>query len=412
MTRIQAFRIVCLFVAMLFLVVPSGHAQSLDPATTDKLEAQVEDLQKRVRDLESIVLTLTGTRAAPGHSDGEAGEKRAPAQPAQTSMAAKVAAEKPSGSMKIGGLAFGDYYYVAKNHDASLEDNNGFWLRRIYLTFDKPLNDALDARVRFEMNSAGDFKSASRLTPTIKDAWLRWKFAGKQEAYLGISPTPTFEKIEALWPYRALEKTPLDLQKMADTRDFGVALKGRLGGSERVDYHVMVGNGAGVAGEIDHGKRGSFAVGFSPSKRTSLQFTADYEARSLKGDVSTFQGIFGYSGPRGRLGFQYAHQSREGAPDLGLDLFSAFTVLRATPGVSLIARYDRMFDPNPEGASIAYLPFDPRAQSNFVLLGIDFKVLEEFSLIPNVEVIRYDRMEDGSRPMTDVMPRLTFSYVF
>jgi hypothetical protein len=71
-----------------------------------------------------------------------------------------------------------------------------------------------------------------------------------------------------------------------------------------------------------------------------------------------------------------------------------------------------MFDPNPEGASIAYLPFDPRANSNLFLLGVDFKVLEEFSLIPNVEVVRYDRMEDGSRPVTDVMPRLTFSYVF
>ncbi|RPJ87457.1 MAG: hypothetical protein EHM18_01035 [Acidobacteria bacterium] len=410
MTRASVGTSACVLIQVLFLLPALGFAQAPD-AATGQLEAQVQDLQKRVRELEAVVLKLTGGQDASVDAAQAPAEKVPSVERAEQPMQV-VGAEIPSRSMKLSGLAFGDYYYIAGNHDPSLEDDNGFWLRRVYLTFDKPLSDAIDARARFEMNSAGDFTSPSRLSPFVKDAWLRWKFAEKQEAYVGISPTPTFDKIEAFWPYRAVEKTPLDLQKMADTRDFGLALKGRLGSSEKIDYHVMFANGAGVGGETDHGKKGLFAVGFNPSRTAFLQFTADYEARTGRGGVSTYQGLFGFSGTWGRLSLQYAHQTRGGVPDLELDLFSAFTVLRTAPGVSLVARYDRMFDPNPEGASIAYLPFDPRAKSNLFLLGVDFKVLEELSLIPNIEVIRYDQLEDGSRPVTDVMPRLTFSYLF
>ena len=33
------------------------------------------------------------------------------------------------------GYTFGDYYNFSKNHDSDLEGQNGFWLRRIYFTY-------------------------------------------------------------------------------------------------------------------------------------------------------------------------------------------------------------------------------------------------------------------------------------
>jgi len=95
-----------------------------------------------------------------------------------------------------------------------------------------------------------------------------------------------------------------------------------------------------------------------------------------------------------------------------LDVLSFFGFVNVSPKVTLIGRYDRMFDPNPEGADIPYLPIDPTAKFHFFLTGIDWKVSEEFSLIPNIEVVRYDRRADGTRPATDVMPRVTFFYRF
>jgi len=75
--------------------------------------------------------------------------------------------------MKIRDYAFGDFYWAAASHDESLKDRNGFWFRRIYLTFDKAMAEQLDMRLRFEMNSAGDFGSDARLEPFAKDVYLR-----------------------------------------------------------------------------------------------------------------------------------------------------------------------------------------------------------------------------------------------
>ena len=97
---------------------------------------------------------------------------------------------------------------------------------------------------------------------------------------------------------------------------------------------------------------------------------------------------------------------------MNLDVLSFFGFVNVSPKVTFIGRYDRMFDPNPEGPRIPYLPIDPTAKFHFFLAGIDWKVSEEFSLIPNLEVVRYDEREDGSRPATDVMPRVTFFYRF
>jgi len=70
---------------------------------------------------------------------------------------------------------FGDYYWAAANHDAEMASQNGFWLRKIYLTYDKSINTDFDVRLRLELNSAGDFKTKSALTPVVKDAYLKFK---------------------------------------------------------------------------------------------------------------------------------------------------------------------------------------------------------------------------------------------
>ena len=77
--------------------------------------------------------------------------------------------------------------------------------------------------------------------------------------------------------------------------------------------------------------------------------------------------------------------------------------------VEWFARFDRMFDPNPDGAKIAYIPFDPDARSNFFLSGLAFSPHENVQIIPNIEIVSYDDV--GGNPVdTDVIPRVTFYY--
>ncbi|MFN0180733.1 MAG: hypothetical protein ACKVZ0_18175, partial [Gemmatimonadales bacterium] len=83
----------------------------------------------------------------------------------------------------ISGLAFGDVYLMAQNADTALVGANGVSIRRFFLTFDSELAKAFQFRIRLEGNTAGDFKTASRITPFVKDLYIRYT-TGDQQLYL------------------------------------------------------------------------------------------------------------------------------------------------------------------------------------------------------------------------------------
>ncbi len=314
--------------------------------------------------------------------------------------------------MKISGLAFGDYAWMAASHDPEMEGNNAFWFRRIYLTFDYGFSQAWDFRLRFEANSAGDFTS-SKIEPFVKDAWVRWK-NDRHAIYIGLSSTPTWDLVEGFWGYRDVEKTALDLQKMGSSRDLGVAAKGKLDEGGRVEYHAMIGNGSGTKGETNEGKKALLGLAVHPTDELVIQVYGDVDDRPGDTDRTTVQAFAGWEGDDARLGVQFAHQNRqrEEEASLDLDVLSVFGAVDVSERVALLARYDRMFDPNPDAAAIAYLPMDPTAKSNLLLGGIDIELDAHFHLIPNLEVVFYDDVSGLPKPDTDVVPRVTFSAKF
>ncbi|RMG61699.1 MAG: hypothetical protein D6715_13095 [Calditrichaeota bacterium] len=313
-----------------------------------------------------------------------------------------------SNAGKISGLVFGDYYWIAANHRSDIEDLNGFWVRRIYFTYDKGLSEHLSMRVRFEMNSPGDFSSGN-MTPFVKDAYVKWK-SGLTEIVGGISPSPTFDLIEHIWGYRAVEKTPVDLQKLGPSREFGIAVKGALSADKKVKYHLMLGNGSGSKSDSNKGKKGMLALSFFPTENVVIQAYGDYNDLPGSNDIYTLQGFAAFRSEAGRIGVQYTYQKRQiddpEADDLDLNLGSVFAVAKVAPQVNVFARVDRMFDPNPNGPKISYLPF-AEAKSTFVVGGLDVAVEKKLHLMPNVEWITYDDV-NGVSIDSDVVPRLTF----
>jgi len=313
---------------------------------------------------------------------------------------------------KISGLVFGDAYWVAANESPDIENQNGLWVRRVYLTFDFDLSENWRARFRSELASPGDFKTKANLEPKAKDLYLQWKH-GNHHVTVGLSPTPTFGLTEEYWGFRQVEKVIIDLQKSGGSREIGVSAKGSLGQDKKFRYDVMVGNGNGTSAETNKGKKGMLALSYHPSPDIAFQVYGDVDDRPGHTDRYTLKGFVGVRGEVGRFGAEYFYQRRDvvGGPNIDLNGLSVFGVYRLSPRVNGFLRYDRMFDANPDAGKIAYLPFSPDAKSNLVIAGIDIQPSDQVHFIPNVEAIFYDT-NNGTQPDATVMPRVTFFYTF
>lgn len=313
---------------------------------------------------------------------------------------------------KFSGYMFGDFYYVANNHDANIEGKNGFWFRRIYFTYDQNLSEEFAVRFRLELASEGDFTTRANLEPFLKDGYLKWSRSG-HSVILGLSPAPTWEYFEEFWGYRSVEKTPADLYKFGSSRDFGLAVKGGLGSAKNIKYHFMFANGGGNNGaDTNEGKKLMLALAYEFSQNFFVEAYGDWEERPGPANRYSAQGVFGYKNDKVRVGGQLLHQTREGAvSDLNLLVASGFVVVQAKEKLAGFVRYDRLFDPLPDGPSIDYLPVSDAAKANFVLAGLDYTPIPQVHLMPNFELIFYDETA-GVSPDADFIPRLTFYYIW
>ena len=326
------------------------------------------------------------------------------------------------GSFK--GYMFGDAYYLAAHDDGVNEDTedaiegaNSLWFRRIYLTFDWTFNDAWSARLRTEMGSPGDFTTRATLVPFAKDAYVRWK-KGNHQITLGMSGTPTWAVVEDFWGYRSVEKTLLDLQRIASSRDIGVAFKGSLDQAKKFRYNLMFGNGNSNRSEDNEGKKVLLSLGFFPNDAFILEGYVDYDDRPGETNRFTAQGFLGFQKEKGRIGAQYFYQSRDLENDDSVELsgISVFGAVSLSEKANGFARYDLMMDAdsdmiaNPDAGRISYLPFNAAAESsNMVLAGIDFMPHEQVHLMPNLQAVFYG---GDDSPDATIMPRLTFWIIF
>lgn len=317
---------------------------------------------------------------------------------------------------KLSGYMIGEYYSVLNQHYEDFEGLHGFWLRRIYFQYDNKLTDSIKMRLRFEINSPGDFKTSSTLNPFVKDAYLQFKLGG-QDIKAGIQGPPTFEKVEDLWGYRALEKTPLDLLKLRSSRDFGISIKGHLDSGKKSAYVIMYGNGSSNKAETDKGKIIYGSLGFEPVKGLYLEAYGDLE--SIAGDKTyyVYQGFAAYSGDWGRLGLLYSNKHYDhGETSLDYGVFSVFAVVKASSTVDLIGRFDKTFGNGWEesfsGSKISYVPFANNVKSNFMVAAFSWQTVKNIWLIPNIKYVFYDKPETGEKPAGDIYANFTLWFKF
>jgi hypothetical protein len=315
---------------------------------------------------------------------------------------------------RISGYMFGDYYYFGEHHDPKYDGQQGFWFRRVYLTYDHNLSSKVATRLRLEVNSSGNLTSTAN-TPYVKDAYLRWNYRGTHQAWFGIFPTPTFEFIESFWGLRHVEKTPADLYRTDSSRDFGLGLQGAVNQAETVRYSYQFGNESSTNAEVDTGKANRISVGYAKPTGFAVEGFYGYYARPGDTDRSVYQVFAGYRQPKVRAAVQYYRNTRNAAngSDLELDMVSGFGVVDLVRQKwTAFARVDHFADPNPDAGGIAYLPIDPRAKYTFFLTGVEYYVLPSVRVTPNVETVSYGKLPDGSSIKTDVVFRTTFYWTW
>lgn len=311
---------------------------------------------------------------------------------------------------KISGYMIGDYYRILAHNNADIKNQNGFWLRRIYFTYDFKISDTWSTRFRIELNSPGDFKTKDTIKPFVKDAYLAWT-KGTHSILLGLSPSPAFDYIESIWGYRSVEKTPLDLFKLADSRDIGIAFKGSFDEKKNFSYHIQIGNGEGTKSEINKEKKFMGAFLFKIANNFSFEAYGDSAQGASNSESWTYQGFLGWKRDKARAGIQYSHQDQKKgtSPKLRLDVFSLFGIKDLSEKTSLVLRYDRMADALPGASSISYVPMNSDAPFSLFIAGVDVRPFKGVSFIPNVMWVVYDKSElTGIRPDSDVHLKMTF----
>lgn len=311
--------------------------------------------------------------------------------------------EDPVPSLSVSALLFGDLYAVTDHHLEGAAGSLGGWIRRAYLTADSASGDGWFARIRLEANQSGELESY-RFRVGFKDLYLR-RDVGEHRIIVGLSPTLTYDLVERYWGLRYLEKTPLDLQRVA-SRDTGIAARGPLGLGGALRYRAMIGAGKGFGVESGDGLKFMGAISWEFSPGWIIDAYSSHERRPGDTDRFTAQGFLGHSSPGARFGLLYSNQDRQSEPPL--EVASVFLVWRLSRIASLVGRLDRLLEPSPSGDGIDYLPFDPTARATLLLAAVELQLSDSFRLTPGLEVIAYDVSETtGQRPATDTILRLT-----
>jgi hypothetical protein len=314
----------------------------------------------------------------------------------------------------ISALAFGDYYFQLKNNNAAIEKQNGFWFRRIYLTYDSDLSDKLKARVRLEVQSPGNFPTATALlNPYLKDAYLSYQYLSLHKVTLGIQGCLSFDNIDKWYGYRHVEKTMWDLYKVRSSRDFGVTLSGAFDSAKKFNYSVQFGNNSGYKNEIDKYKEIGVDFTFNLTPQLIFEVNGDCATTSNTKSDFQYQAFVGYQGDWGRAGVNYGRDTIKETckEDVNFGVLSTFAVAKFGRKMEALVRFDATTDPQPHGQG-DFLIIEKGYKTNLFITGLGWNIHPKFQIMPNIKLLSYKANSLGVKPESNQQFNMTFYYQF
>jgi hypothetical protein len=318
--------------------------------------------------------------------------------------------DRDGNNINVSALLFGDAFTIPGHHLEAFDGESGWWTRRIYFTadfFNLGVGNAA-FRIRLEANQKDDF--SSDYTSNLKDLYVQFR-PGRHQIWLGRAPTLTFGSVEAHWGYRWFEKTPMDIQGTPSRLD-GIRAAGPLTSDGPFYYRTAVGRGSDLGFATDDVMKGQVAFTWMPADRGFFaDVYVDYldESEDENEDTAMSYQLFGgWNGETNYAGLLYFHREWEHNAAERLRVASFYWVRNFNRWhLSLVGRWDHLFDPSVRGNGIDYIPFDPTATADALLAGVDIDLHKNFRIMPNVKYVTYGTNDAGIRPDDDVYLNLT-----
>lgn len=322
-----------------------------------------------------------------------------PGLPARALGAEAAAAPAVPAAPQVSGVIWADWFY---NASGTAQDSSAFTFRRIYLTVDHTLDARFSARIQLE-GDGQNVGSTGRMTVAFKQAHLRWKDAVPRGALvMGLSPSPLWVNEEALWGYRSIEKTALDVRGHGNSSELGVALLGSAGAKDALGYHVMVSNGSGQKPENNRSRRAAASVSLRRAGFL-VESVADWDGATGGNDATTVKLLAGWSRDRDALGIEGFVRNFEGprADPQGTSVFGRVAV---GPRLTCVGRWDT-YNADPDAEATGYF-------LHYFVLGLDIALSKQVHVLPNVLAQFYAAKSAAvAERDADVTPRVTLSCV-
>ncbi len=294
-------------------------------------------------------------------------------------VAAAPAAAQVEGNGILKGRA---YFDLSKGLSDSNENVMTYNFRRIYLTYDMTISDAVKGRFRTDVKQDTDGK----VRLYIKHAYADWKVNEMFTLRTGLQGTILFGDIEEVWGYRSVAKTMQDHFKIRSSADFGV--QGRFKFNDMVGVNVLMSNGEGYDKADDDANRKAYEVQGVLTPVEGLLVTGmfglngydidgDADTTNDQNDITTMDLSIGYTTGTLNVGGSFTSISNwdmtEDQKARGLSAFGRFGIPDSP--ITLLAKFDR-FDPDTDVDD---------DQTTYIVAGVDYLAAKGFSLIPNIQ---------------------------
>ncbi len=350
---------------------------------------------------------------------------------------------KPSG--KLWGYAFGDFLYKGHTNSFNMantqyggtpKDFNSLEFRRIYLGYDYDISEHFSTQLLLAYEGTSLSSDGNR-SVYIKIANLRWKnIIHNGDLVIGAMGPPTFINSEAVWGYRSLEKTIMDMRKIGSSNDLGISLQGKLNDKGDYGYNFMISNGSGAKPETDRFKK-FYANVYAKfmDQKIILDLGVDNEwtqSHPYQKSKITYKAFLGYQTKMFTMGIEAFQQVQKNntliysdavpatVQDMVNSLASGISVFARGPitnKLGYVLRYDYY---NPDSKfnvnNIYAASYTGMYTESFVLAALDYAPVKNVHLMPNIWYDmyknRYSTVNALPEKSNDLAFRLTVHYIF
>jgi len=348
----------------------------------------------------------------------------------------------PSG--KLWGNVFVDYTDKIQSNSFNMsntqyaitpKDFTMFDFRRVYLGYDYEISERFSTQ--FLLSYEGQTTSDGSRTVYLKAANIRYKGIYKNaDLVVGQMQTPTFSTAsDPTWGYRSLERTLLDMRKIGTSYDMGVSLQGKFTNKGDCGYTLMIANGSGAKPENDKFKKEYIDVWAKfMDQKIIIDMGADNEISQItpyKKYKTTLKVFAAYQTPEFTFGLEAFSQLQKNntlftepfpstikdtvnAMSSGISVFAKGAI---NSKVGWVLRYDHYNPDTKFNMKNVYAASYPSFfTESFVLAGIDFTVIKNIHIIPNIWFDSYNNRDIAfnhlSKNSYDLAARITGSYLF